>query len=96
MTTCPACTAEVLPARDYVTGELVLLDRQPTQGGRVEIKRAPFSGGGGLVAIDHVTGPAARQPAHELHTRTCSSPSPEPVVDLDDDPVRERSGGWRR
>lgn len=95
MSTCEGCGSDVLVARDHTTGEHVLLDIQLVEGGRVEVKRPPI-GGLGFVAIDHITSPAPRQPAFELHTRTCPQPVQAPPVNLDDDPVRERSGGWRR
>jgi hypothetical protein len=95
MTTCPRCSTPVLTARDHVTGEQVTLDRYPRHGGRVEVLRT-LGGFGGLFAFDYITSPAPRQPAHELHSRTCTSPIAEPPVNLDDDPVREQSGGWRR
>lgn len=93
--TCPDCGARVLPAVDYTTEELVLLNPRPVPGGRVEVMRLPLSRQP-LVAMDHITVPAPRQPAYELHARTCTNP-PAPVpVDLDEDTVKERSGGWRR
>jgi hypothetical protein len=82
----------VLPATDDTTGESVLLDPTPTTGGRVQILRLPQ----GLVAKDHITVAAPRQPAWELHSRTCTrQPVPVPV-DLSDDPGREQSKGWRQ
>jgi hypothetical protein len=93
MTLCPNCDAHTVAAVDSATGERVLLDLVPVHGGRVQIRRAP---GMALVALDHITVPAPQQPAFELHTRTCTSPAPQLAVDLDDDPVREQSGGWRR
>jgi len=92
--TCAGCGSAVLVALDHLTEERVLIDPQRVAGGRVEIIRPPL--GGGFVAIDHITRPAARQPAYELHTRTCTAPVPVPPVNLDDDPIRERSGGWRQ
>lgn len=90
---CEHCGQHVLPATDKATGEPVLLDPYATLGGRVQILRPP---GGELVAVDHITTPAPRQPAWELHTRTCTHP-PQPVpVDLSDDPAREQSKGWRQ
>lgn len=94
MTTCLHCDSRVLTATDLVTGETVQLDPTPVPGGRVEVLRPPTPTGH-LVAHDHITTPAPRQPAHELHARTCTNPPAPAPVDLDDS-VRERSGGWRR
>lgn len=94
-TRCPDCGAVVLPATDFATQETVLLDTTPIDGGRVEVIRPPAFQAG-LVARDHITTPAPRQPAYELHTRTCANPPALVPVDLSEDTVRERSGGWRR
>jgi len=89
---CERCQRPVLLAVDQTTGERVVIDRDPVRSGRVEVLRV----GMGLVAVDGITQPAPRQPAHELHSRTCTDPAPVAPVDLDDDPVKEQSGGWRR
>lgn len=89
---CEHCDVPVLPATDDTTGEQVLLDPSPTVGGRVQILRLPQ----GLIAIDHITVPAPRQPAWELHSRTCTAPPPPEPVDLDDNPALEQSKGWRQ
>lgn len=92
MTTCPHCGGRVLPATDDTTGEPVLLNPRPLIGGRVHVLRLPQ----GLVAVDHITQPAPRQPAMELHTRTCTATPAAVPVDLDDDPALEQSRGWRQ
>lgn len=91
--TCPHCAHRVLVATDRATGETVLVDPGLVDGGPVELLRMPAPLAG-LVAVDHITSPAPKQPAHQLHHRTCPLwPAAEPV-DLDDD-VAEKSGGWR-
>lgn len=92
---CPRCKRPVLEAVDYTTDQKVYLDPRPTPGGRVEVKSPPLTRLA-LVAIDHITVPAPRQPAYELHDRTCPFPPEHVAVDLSDDPGIEQSRGWRR
>lgn len=90
--TCLRCEQRVVMAIDSATGERVLIDPEPVEGGTVQLLNV----GPGLIAIDYVTRPAPRQPAHRPHDRSCAFPvTPEPV-DLDDDPALEQSKGWRR
>lgn len=91
--TCVHCGDHVLLAVDSATGERVVLDRDPVQGGPVLVLNV----GRGLIARDYVTTPAPRQPAHQLHDRSCERrPVTVPDVDLDDDPGLEQSRGWRQ
>lgn len=94
--TCAHCgQCGLLVATDYSTEERVLLSPQPVPGGRVEVMRPPLTRLG-LVAVDHITNPAPRQPAYELHSRTCPNQPQLVPVDLSEDPGLEQARGWRR
>lgn len=90
---CSHCGRVVIVAVDHATTERVLLNVRPVHGGRVALHRAP--GSEVLACVDYITQPAPAQPAHELHSRTCTNWPPAEPVDLDDD-QREKSGGWRQ